>query len=225
MNWKKWSTGTKVTAVVIAVLFVTVTVMLAVFIPMGTSDDRGWMGACWSGSTVERYSHGYDDEEPCPELPEWELPITVRSVSSNPHPPVDHQDAVPDLLERMNHRAGVALFEYTTHRDADVMVLVGEPVLVGGSTGVDGEGSGGDAFHTRRPDGSMQCQARTANTGSVELWWLVAEHELWHCLGLAHDRPQTSIMRERQVPTPDRAFPPRLSDQDVERVRDRYGSP
>lgn len=66
------------------------------------------------------------------------------------------------------------------------------------------------------------CMAATTNVfGEVQT--LVVMHELGHCLGLAHDDFDPSIMRPVQRPTPDRTIPPWISDHDRELLRGIYG--
>lgn len=75
------------------------------------------------------------------------------------------------------------------------------------------------------PGGNAQmlsglCSINTVNSSS--LTDMVLEHELGHCLGLAHDDYETSIMRRVQSPTPDHTFPARISDSDRELLRTLY---
>ena len=75
------------------------------------------------------------------------------------------------------------------------------------------------------PGGNSQmlsglCSVNTVN--SFGLTDMVLQHELGHCLGLAHDDYELSIMRRVQSPTPEHAFPPRISDSDREILRTLY---
>jgi len=55
-----------------------------------------------------------------------------------------------------------------------------------------------------------------------ELLNLTIHHELGHCLGLAHDDFEQSIMRREQSPTPWGQLPPWISDDDRALVRSLY---
>lgn len=68
--------------------------------------------------------------------------------------------------------------------------------------------------------GDGYCQINLSNV-TGEMRSLVLMHELGHCLGLAHDDQNTSIMRRVQTPTPEGQYPPRFSDSDVALLRER----
>jgi len=121
--------------------------------------------------------------------------------------------AVGEACDATNQRLGFPALEVRTD-DCDVTVLVGVP-------SEPGMEPGGDARFRSGPS----CAIRTANTGTSEILHLVLQHELGHCLGLAHDDFDTSIMRPVQTPTPDRTFPPRITDADRELLRALYGPP
>lgn len=65
------------------------------------------------------------------------------------------------------------------------------------------------------------CYVTTTNVFG-EIRTLVVQHELGHCLGLAHDDFETSIMRRSQSETPDRAFPAHITDHDRDLLRRTY---
>lgn len=121
--------------------------------------------------------------------------------------------AVGEASDVINDRLGFPALEVRTD-DCDVRVTVGVPTEPGMEPG-------GDARIAHGPI----CHVRTANTGTSELRHLVLQHELGHCLGLAHDDFETSIMRPVQTPTPDRTFPPRITDHDRDLLRALYGPP
>jgi len=116
-------------------------------------------------------------------------------------------DRVAEALEVTNRRLGVSAFVASHSNDCDVRVVLGAPVEPGWLD------PGGDATITSYPP---SCTARTSNV-SGELLDLVIQHELGHCLGLAHDTSQDSIMRPTQRAS--RGFPPRISDSDRELLR------
>ena len=73
-------------------------------------------------------------------------------------------------------------------------------------------------------NGQRQCLVTTNNTGTVDMLDLVLQHELGHCLGLAHDDYTESIMyggagRALRVTS---GFPPHISDSDRELLRHQF---
>ena len=68
------------------------------------------------------------------------------------------------------------------------------------------------------------CTMQTMNaSGAGDLEGLTVYHGLGHCLGLAHDDYQQSIMQPMQRRTHDRDFPPWISDFDQSLLRGKYG--
>jgi len=147
------------------------------------------------------------------------------TVGCRVYPDVDPEDpecgAVQHAVGVINSRLGFTMMRYVTEATAaaDVTVTLGVPQDATGQTQHAGgftvlEGSGTTYTH---------CEVTTTNTGTSEMRGLVLEHELGcHCLGLEHDDYESSICRAVQSSTPDRAFPPRLSDFDRTLLRGKY---
>lgn len=124
--------------------------------------------------------------------------------------------ATADAVETTNDRLGFeALALGLGSGTCDVQVTVGVPSEPGFMD------PGGDARTTHGPT----CLIRTSNTGTTEILGLVLQHEIGHCLGLAHDDWEGSIMRRVQTETPAGEFPPRITDSDRELLRALYGPP
>lgn len=146
--------------------------------------------------------------------PEWaadDFPLTV-CPSSYVEPQEAAVLAVHNAVSTTNTRLGFKAFEIDCQGTPAVTVIVGVPA----ERGQMNEGGVADI----RP---RSCAVQTANTGTAELLDLVLQHELGHCLGLAHDDFESSIMRPRQSPTPDMAFPPSITDSDRAMLALRYG--
>lgn len=129
-------------------------------------------------------------------------------------------DAVFAAIDTVNARLGFQMLA-RTDGSADVVWTARAPVTVGDETcGHPGEcfvltGTGSTYTH---------CEAQSMNVaGGGDLELLVAYHGFGHCLGLAHDDFEQSIMRPVQRPTPDRTIPPWISDFDRELLRGIYG--
>ena len=126
-------------------------------------------------------------------------------------------DVADDATETVNDRLGFSMFRYMgTFPDAEVQIVIGVPseqgwMDPGGHTTLTGTGTTYE-----------HCEVVTSNTGTAELLFLTLYHELGHCLGLAHDDYEQSIMRPTQTSTPDRTIPPWISDFDRGLLRDKY---
>lgn len=151
--------------------------------------------------------------------PLWEstpIDVCASAYTGTPADNGDAIDATAHAVDTTNERLGFAAYVMST-TGCDTTVIVGAPTESGWRD------PGGDAqFDAGRPG----CTIRTANTGTGEPLALTLQHELGHCLGLAHDDFSVSIMfggpGHALSPTPDRQFPPRITDADRETLRALY---
>lgn len=133
------------------------------------------------------------------------------------------------------HALGVvaAAIHVTNTRLGFKAIGVGEDCAIAILTGAPAERGwldpGGTAtLYTDRTSG-LRCSITIANTGTDEMLSLVTQHEIGHCLGLAHDDFESSIMRTTQTPAvpmvPGRApsWPPRITDSDRSLIRAAFG--
>jgi hypothetical protein len=129
-------------------------------------------------------------------------------------------DAVTSAMDTVNTRLGFPMLVATTDDEADIVVTARAPVDVEDSTC----GSAGECFELIGSSNVYHhCEVRTMNvTGGGDLEWLVSYHGFGHCLGLAHDDFEQSIMRPVQSETPDGRLPPWISDHDRELLRNLY---
>lgn len=158
-----------------------------------------------------------------PDAPLWEpedFPLSVCAhayVDDGRQATTDAQNAVDNAIEAINNRLGFTAYRADyLDQHCDVRVVIGYPSEQGFSE------PGGNALLTRT-DAGISCDVRTVNAVG-EIRHLTIQHELGHCLGLADEEGANplSIMRDEQVPTPDREFPPRISDHDRNLLRERY---
>lgn len=192
-----------------------------VIVGIANHEEPGLMGICWEDDGSVSYEVDGSDE--CPEMI-WNHapPFVVTAVTDNPHAS-DPRAATRGVVETINHRLGFELLQFDSGE-------CGENVDICVTTGVAHEPgfmdtSGSAAHFAVDVDGELpvlHCEARTSNTGTRELLGLVLQHELLHCMGLAHDDFDSSIMRETQRSTPDREFPPRITDSDRDLLRSMY---
>lgn len=116
-------------------------------------------------------------------------------------------------VETINDRVGFPLLSSGSIADVRCQIVVN----MGAPPDHPGNENGGWA--TRCADG---CCVGIAAPGSDEMTHLVLQHELGHCLGLAHDPFASSIMSPSLEPSPDGAMPPRITDADRDLLREIY---
>lgn len=158
-----------------------------------------------------------------------DAPIPVRVTSYAPDGHDDALRAVASAVEITNQRLGFDAFVVQTLPTSSgapfVDVEIGVPTEHSRAEGAVVVDPGGAAlFHA----GQRECYVTTSNTGTNELLDLVLQHELAHCLGLAHDSYESSIMCGSDPGQPSctlrvlDGFPPHISDNDRALLRTRY---
>lgn len=160
---------------------------------------------------------------------QWEQSDLPLRLSTNLYQPQENVEQAIDshisgialrAARRWNEDTGVDLFGTEFMEDgvrAHIWIDIGVPAEPGWLD------PGGTAEIITEPDGSKTCLIQTSNTGTDEILSYVILHELGHCLGLAHDDWEGSIMRRTQSNAPDLRDAPRISDHDRALLRNRYG--
>lgn len=200
----KWTWKTWIMAGVIAAVFVAAGVLVAVGV--ATHEEPG---------LIEGVPQWDRDDFPLDwSVGRYTAEGTREAVGAD-------RDAAEEAVSRVNARLGFAVL---------VPVREGHHSRVNIDLGVPSEPGwmdpGGDSrlrneTMVGRP--RLVCDVRTSNTGgAADLTVLVLYHEIGHCLGLAHDDYELSIMRPTQRPTPDRVIPPWFSDSDRALLRGLY---
>ena len=199
--------------VVVATIFVTAGVLVAVGV--ATHTEEGLLTACQTADGR------FDYEGDCEEV-KWDpsqFPLQVHATTTNPHPPSDPESATRSVISLVNSRLGFRALQWTDDSSsADISVRIGEAQVVGSSMG----DANGDASHFVR-DGSLRCEIRTWNTGTVEMLDKVLTHEMGHGLGLAHDPDyEGSAMYPTVTPDGARLTRLRITDHDRGLLRELY---
>lgn len=198
------------------VIALAVVALVLVIVGVLTHTEAGLLTAC------EQSNGALDPDGDCEEV-QWDraqFPLQVHADTSNPFPPNDPEDAAQSVIDLINGRLGFDALEWTEDpTDADVSVEVGAAQEVGTWMG----DANGDARHFRRDDGTLRCEVRTWNTGSLEMLDKALTHEMGHALGLAHDDFEDSAMFGGTLrPDGDRLTRMRLTDHDRGLLRDLY---
>lgn len=144
------------------------------------------------------------------------LPVLCESYSADGW---DGCNTAEAAVVRINRRLGFEVFEFVrTTQDTPVRITVNYPRTP------DMMDTAGHAEIVADPSTQeiSRCWVRTSNIPTTELLGMVIEHELGHCLWLAHDRSDMSIMRRMQRSTGLGSFPPRITDHDRRLLRERY---
>lgn len=198
-SWKTW-------VMVVAFAAIAVTALALAIVGVATHEEPGLT------NPAARWDH---------------VPV---SVSCAGYVPADDSacSTVSDVVSTVNSRLGFTMLSYVPpevvtggEEAAEIHVYMRSPVEAGsdGPCGAPGEcfelAGSGEVYE--------ECRVRTMNvSGPSDLEWLVVYHGLGHCLGLAHDDYEQSIMRPVQRATPDRMTPPWISDHDRDLLRERY---
>lgn len=154
----------------------------------------------------------------------WNIPLQIR-VEDYParEPSSAHRRSAAQAVAAFNDAAGLTLYEITTDpmRGADVVLTFDAPSRPELDPGVLGY-----AERQEEPDfeGEVRlvgCTIGLTDAYEIALTSLIIQHELGHCVGLAHDQTRASIMYP-ELAVPDSGFPPALTGADAKRLRQRY---
>lgn len=229
--------------IVIAVGAVVLAIIAAVLIIYGvaTHTEPVLLEACWVNDEA-RYVEGMEvDDGACEgseELvwPKEQVPFTVAAISEETllAPDSPGREGLDSAIRDINSQIGCKLLEPVEDgAGAAIVARVGEAVDVSDRRNSGRDGSKGStlgwARHRRDGSGSdsrVYCDLVVYSTvGNLRNEYLVAHHELLHCLGLAHDpdNPASAIYPFTMDDTMwDRMHAARITDADRARLRELY---
>lgn len=227
MSVPKWLKSRWLWLGIVASIFVAAAV--AFVLALVTHEEAGFMGVCEDGSEATQYLSTPTPE--CPRILWGRVPISVMAMTDNPHPVRDPEDAARSAIDAWNGWVGFELLRYDEEGPEHCMEAHSICLRIGEAREPGWMDTAGDARFFWGDDGVSEhpllyCEARTSNTGTVELLGYVLEHEIGHCLGLAHDDYASSIMRDPDnypfQHVPNGQFPPDISDFDRQLLRGLY---
>jgi hypothetical protein len=156
---------------------------------------------------------GFADERPGWQRSDFPLMVCVNYYGR----PSEDQLDIGLVLRNINYRLGWTAFAVAVPARGGVDTC---PIFV--TYGIPADDSTEEGGFAEFVPGERSCGIGIVNVYG-ELRSLVTMHELGHCLGLAHDDFDASIMRPIQRPTEDGQYPPRITDHDRQLLRETYG--
>lgn len=207
-------TKTKVMIGVVAGIFVLAITVLVFALIYGPGQQTTLLGICiqegWADSTDEVE---VDGAQQC-STPDWDtgFPLTV-SYSAYADVGQDVEAAVEAINTAMGQEV-LVVGEGATQ----IEVVTNAPY----ESGI--RGAGGDAAFLMEHGSVTRCVVHTRATGNAGVAHDVLQHELLHCLLLAHDvEDEGSIMHDIQQATWDLRNRKRLRDTDRDALRQHHG--
>lgn len=213
MKWSEMGIADRVMVIGIPVLFVVAGLLVLAGVLLG-EDDTPLMGVCGGPGPAEAYEDLGADM--CREA-QWAGPLALP-IGVRPHHHTNGDlGAVAEAVDAINQEVGFDLFRIVDD-GAPVHVWIGVPTETGWMD------PGGDArLVLNDRDLVVACEVRVANTGTLLMTHDTLRHELYHCVGLAHDpEDDGSIMHSPIREYFDLRLRPRLRDDDRERLNQLY---
>jgi hypothetical protein len=236
-------TWTKKKKNILAVVLVAVLVIVAIFgIGWGFMhhSEETLLKVCWNDSQAEYVGETEVKSIDClgqtEELiyPGQQIPLTVTTISySNSLLTPDARDSkvIASAVDTINSQFGFELMKMAYRSDAinedgliKASVIVHTQVAYTPGSRALSSKVPGWAVHSRRADGSIQCDVYIRGGLSERYMYRVAVHELGHAIGFAHDDFKGSVMYPLTADDTEseHMLPSRFTDADRSRGSDLY---
>jgi hypothetical protein len=237
MTWTKKKKN--ILAVVLAAVLVTVAIFGVVWGVTHHSEET-LLRICWNDSQAEYVGEtevkSIDCLDQTEELiyPKQQIPLTVTTISySNNLLTSDARDSkvIESAIDTINSQFGFELMKMVYRTDAinengliKTSVIVHTQAAYTPSSRVLSSKVPGWAIHSRRSDGSIQCDVYIRGGLSERFMYRVAVHELGHAIGFAHDDFRGSVMYPLTADDTEseHMLPSRFTDTDCSRGGDLY---
>lgn len=198
-------------------VFAATAVALVLALVFGPKQQNTLAGVCadsgWADDTSEVEVLGTNN---CPP-PQWDFDFPLV-LSHRPY--ADEAQDVEAAVDAINSDVGAEVL--VVGDEAQIEVITNAPYENAGGGGL--RDSGGDAALFMEQGRVRRCVVHTRASGDSSIEHDVLQHELYHCLLLAHDpEDEGSIMYPVQSGTWDLADRRRLRDVDRDALREHHG--
>lgn len=232
-------TKNQIVVVIAAALFVVA--LFGVIWGVAHHSEPDLLQVCWSGTQVDYIDGTEVKSSPCTQseslvYAKRQIPLTVVPMESSILLGPDHRDSkvIDAAVRDINAQFSFELFKMlygpnAVHDDGRIKASVIVHTRAAYTPGERALSSKvpGWAIHSRRMDGSIQCDVYLRGGLSERFMYRVAMHELGHVVGFAHDDENpASVMYPLTADdtASKRLLPSRFTDHDRSVGRDLYGT-
>lgn len=239
MSWM-YKTKNKVVLAIAGLVFVVA--LFGVIWGVTHHSEEVLLNVCWNGSSAEYIDETEVENRPCTTQPseliyaKRQIPLTVFPISQDSVVMLEPDDRDSKVIESavrdINSQYGFELFKmaygsegvYESGRIKATVIVHTEASYTLGERSISKDVPGW-AIHSRRMDGSLQCDVYLRGGLSERYMYRVVLHELGHAMGLAHDNDNPSSVMfplTKDDTNAEHMLPSRFTDKDREMGRKLY---